>query len=120
MRFVLLIYSNQASWEALSEQERIALGNGHAALFDSLVESGELVTGAGLAQTAATRTVRVRGGQRSVIDGPYAEVKEHLAGFYVVDCDGPDRAAEIAARIPDASITGVEVRPVMVASWPDQ
>jgi hypothetical protein len=118
MRFVLLIYSNEASWEALSPEERAALGQGHATLHDSLQESGELAFGAGLAATEATRTVRVRSGRLSVTDGPYAEVKEHLAGFYVVDCDTPERAAEIAARIPDASITGVEVRPVMMASPP--
>lgn len=120
MRFVLLIYSNQASWEALSPEERVELGQGHAALHESLAESGELAIGAGLAATAATRTVRVRGGRLSVTDGPYAEVKEHLAGFYVVDCESPERAAEIAAQIPDASITGVEVRPVMMASPPDE
>ena len=113
MRYMLLIYANTATWEALSEEERAALGREHAALVRELVASGEWVGGSPLADESQSRTVRVRDGVPAVTDGPFAEAKEHLAGYDLVDCDGPERAAEIAARIPDARLCAVEVRPLL-------
>jgi hypothetical protein len=75
-----------------------------------------LVGFAALADPTNTTTVRVRGGVPAVTDGPYVEAKEFLAGFYVVDCEGVERANALAAQIPDAQYTAVEVRPVMEAS----
>lgn len=78
-----------------------------------IVESGELVSGAPLADPGATRLVRVRDGGTDVTDGPFIEGKEQLAGYFVVDCESEQRACEIASRFPDARFATVEVRPIM-------
>jgi hypothetical protein len=117
MKFMLLIWSNPENWDALSATERQALaGDGvaeHAALDAALIDSGELVVSAGLADPITTRMIRVRDGVVASTDGPYAEAKEHLVGYYMVDCEDLDRAAEIAARIPDARSDRVEIRAAM-------
>ena len=124
VKYLLLIYSNQENWEhplflrhpdflALPAAEREELTRQAAALRRELTESGELVTGEALADSVNSRTVRVRDGLQVTTDGPYVETKEQLAGYIVVDCERPERASEIAARIPDARFTAVEVRPIM-------
>ncbi|MFB7122049.1 MULTISPECIES: YciI family protein [Streptomycetaceae] len=110
---MLLIYSDPVVWEALTEAERASLGPEHAALIGELEASGEWVGGSVLAPPERSRAVRVRNGAVQVVDGPFAEVKEHLAGYDIVDCDGMERAAEIAARIPDARLARVEIRPMV-------
>jgi hypothetical protein len=117
MKFMLLIWANPANWDALPPSERQALAGEalaeHAALDAALIDSGELVISAGLADPVTTRMVRIRDGVVAATDGPYAEAKEHLVGYYMVDCVDLDRAAEIAARIPDARWDRVEIRPAM-------
>ena len=113
MKYMLLIYTNPASWGALSEAERTGLMGEYTAFTQEIVSSGEFVSGDPLAGTEAASTVRVRGGAAETVDGPFVESKEHLAGYYVVDCKDLDRALALAARIPDARFAGVEVRPVM-------
>ncbi len=113
MKYMLLIYSSPATWDAMSNDEREQLGRDHAALYRELVESGEWVDGNGLADQVQSKAVRVRDGVAVTTDGPYAEAKEHLAGYDVVDCASVERALEIAARVPDARVCGVEVRPIM-------
>jgi hypothetical protein len=114
---MLLIWNNPANWEALSPAEREQLGgqaaNEFAALDAALIDSGELVVSAGLADPITTRTIRVRDGVVASTDGPYAEAKEHLVGYYMVDCENLERAAKIAARIPDARWDRVEIRAAM-------
>ncbi|RKT90073.1 Uncharacterized conserved protein [Saccharopolyspora antimicrobica] len=130
MKYLLLIYSNPESWEhpmflrdpdflALPEEERAELTRQAEAMHQEIVESGEFVGGEALADPLTSRTVRVRDGVLAATDGPFIETKEQLAGYIVVDCDSPERASEIAARIPDARFAAVEVRPVMEASGPD-
>ena len=85
---------------------------GHLALTDELAASGELVISEGLPDPSTSTRVSVRGGRALTTDGPFAEVKEYLAGFYLVDCEGLQRAVEIAAKAPDAAYGFVEVRPV--------
>ncbi|PWR11537.1 hypothetical protein DKT68_05440 [Micromonospora acroterricola] len=113
MKYLLLIYSSPATWQALPGRQREEMAREHAALVDELVASGEYLGGNALADALHSRVVRVRDGARSVTDGPYAEVKEQLAGYDLVDCDSLERATEIAARLPEASLFAVEVRPVM-------
>lgn len=117
MKFMLLIWSNPKNWDALSEAEQEALEGDayaeHAALDAALIDSGELVLSAALADPITTRTVRVREGVLASTDGPYAEAKEHLVGYYMVECEDLDRATAIAARIPDARWEHVEIRPAM-------
>jgi len=116
VKYMLLIYSNPESWAGLSAAQREALGRDHAALTEELADQGLLVSSAGLADPITSRTVTVRDGSRTTTDGPYAETKEHLAGFYLVECDTVDQAIDYAARMPDAKYVAVEVRPVMDTS----
>jgi hypothetical protein len=127
VKYMLLIYSNPENWEhpmflrnpeflALPEEERAKLARHAEALHKEIVESGELIVGVALADPLNTRTARVRDGVPATTDGPYLETKEHLAGYFVIDCDTPERAAEIASRFPDARFGAVEVRPIMDTS----
>jgi hypothetical protein len=117
VKFMLLIWSNPANWDALTPAEQAALeadaSAEHAALDTALIGSGELVVSAALADPVTSRTVRVRDGVLASSDGPYAEAKEHLVGYYMVECEDLDRATEIAAQIPDARWERVEIRPAM-------
>ncbi|GAA2600257.1 YciI family protein [Dactylosporangium fulvum] len=119
MKYLLMIHANPVALDALSEQERNAIYAAHDAFVAHITESGELVGFAALADPSNSRTVRVRAGATTVTDGPYIEMKEFLAGYTIVDCETPERAAELAAMIPDAGITGIEVRPVMHFSGSD-
>ena len=113
---MILIHSNQAFmrvWEGLTDEQREQFGRGHMALTEDLAASGELVVSEGLADTSLAKYVSVREGQTFTTDGPFAEVKEHLAGFYLVECESIDRAVELAARVPDAAYGQVEIRPVL-------
>ncbi|MGK5739482.1 YciI family protein [Micromonospora sp. URMC 103] len=113
MKYLLLIYSSPATWQALPGQQRERMTREHAALVAELTASGEYVGGHALADATHARVVRVRETVPMITDGPYAEVKEQLAGYDVVDCDSIERATEIAARLPEAGLFAVEVRPVM-------
>jgi hypothetical protein len=88
-------------------------------LTDTLADSGELIVSEGLADPALAKHVSVREGRTITSDGPFAEVKEHLAGFYLVDCESMERAVELAATVPDALTGSVEVRPVLDMSTLD-
>ncbi len=119
MKYLLTIHVNPAALDALSEDERNAIYAAHDAFMATTKASGELVDFAALADPASTRTVRVRDGVPAVTDGPYIEAKEFLAGYYIVDCETIERAEELAAMIPDAKFSGIEVRPVMEAGGED-
>lgn len=121
MKYLILIHTNPASlkvWEGLSEDQRTEFGRGHMALTESLAESGELIVSEGLADPSTAKYVSVREGKTLTSDGPFAEVKEHLAGFYLIECDSIERAIEHAARAPDAAYGYVEVRPILdMSGW---
>jgi hypothetical protein len=113
VRYLLMIHMNPTVFETLSEEEQTAVMDAHDEFQKPIRESGELVAFAALADPSNSKTVRVRDDIPAVTDGPYVEAKEFLAGFYVVDCETVERANELAAMIPDARYTAVEVRPVM-------
>src|SRR5713226_7823278 len=110
VRYMLLIYNNPATYETWSEEERTALFSEVDQIMTELRESGELVGGEALADASNGETVRVRDGQPAVTDGPFAEAKEQMAGYLMVDCETEDRAVQIAARWPDARYFAMEVR----------
>jgi hypothetical protein len=110
---MLLIYNNPATYETWSEEERTALFSEVDQIMTELRESGELVGGEALADASNSKTVRVRDGVPAVTDGPFAEAKEQMAGYLMVDCETEDRAVQIAARWPDARYFAMEVRAVM-------
>ncbi|PZS18331.1 MAG: hypothetical protein DLM57_06525 [Pseudonocardiales bacterium] len=115
MKYLIMVHSNPTSlahWETLTDEEREQFGKAHFALTDALLDSGHLMASEGLAPVETARRVTLRDGAIVATDGPFAEVKEHLAGFYLVECASMDEAVGIAARVPDAAFNHVEVRPV--------
>ncbi len=111
MKYMLLINVDPSTWpEDPAEGQKIF--DEYMAFTNDIVDSGELVAAEALQGTDTATSVRVRGGQVSATDGPFAETKEYLGGFYVVDVKDLDRAIELAAKIPDARTGAVEIRPV--------
>jgi hypothetical protein len=119
MKYLLLIYSSPANWAVLPRTELDGLLGEYAAFNKEVTESGEHLDGARLADVSTARTVQVRGGRADVTDGPYIEYKEHLAGYYIVECESAERAQELAAKIPNARYNAVEVWPLMAAGGQD-
>jgi hypothetical protein len=116
VKYLILIYTNPEArevWQSLSDAERAEGLNAYAALNDDLTASGELIVTEALADAPLTKKLLVRDGRATTTDGPFAEAKEQLAGFYLVDCVDEERALEIAARIPEAEIGVIEVRPIL-------
>lgn len=116
MKYLILIQSNPhfvERWDALTDAQRDDFGRAHMRLGRELMDSGELVSSAALADPALAKRVTNRDGQVFSVDGPFAEAKEHLAGFYLLDVEDAARAETIAAQVPDAVWGLVEVRP----SW---
>ena len=123
MKFLIMVQSNPTSlahWDTLSDAEKEQFGAAHFALTDALLDSGHLVTSEALAPVETAKHVTARDGAVVATDGPFPEVKEHLAGFYLVDCADMDEAVGIAARVPDAAFNHVEVRPVFDRSMLDE
>jgi len=116
LKYLILIYSNPASreaWEAFSADERSEGLAVYAQLVEDLEASGELIVTEALADPSLTKRVTAREGRPITSDGPFAEAKELLAGFFLVECESAERALEIAARVPEAELGLVEVRPTM-------
>jgi hypothetical protein len=113
MKYMLMIYGNKDYWNSFSEEDFAKIVVEHAAFDKEIRESGEYVSGEGLAFEDEAKVVRVRDGAQVVTDGPYLESREFLGSFYMVDCETPERAYDLAARLPAARANGVEVWPVM-------
>ncbi|MGH7569732.1 MAG: YciI family protein [Gemmatimonadales bacterium] len=110
MRYMLLIYLDE---QALSEAEREQCYRESAQLAHQLNAAGQYLASAPLQPTSQATSVRVRDGKRRVTDGPFAETKEHLGGYFLIDARNLDEAIAVAARIPMARRGTVEVRPVI-------
>jgi hypothetical protein len=116
VKYFLMIHNSPELFASLSKEEMDAMMNAHEPFQEELRATGELLGFAALADPANTRLVKTTDGVAAVTDGPFLEAKEFLGGYYIVDCDGIDRAVEIAAKMPESKYLGVEVRPVMAAS----
>jgi len=115
VEFLALVYGDPESWESLSEDEQSAAYEGYVAVSRDAQAAGALVNASELESTSAATSVRVRNGDALVTDGPYAEVKESLGGYYLLSCDTIDDAVAWAAKIPAAWTGGaIEIRPVHV------
>jgi hypothetical protein len=114
MQYLLLIYHEEGPWEALSETERQTIYAGYRALREDLQTAGKYIGGNQLQPVSTATTVRVRNGKASVTDGPFAETKEQLGGYFLVEARDLDDAMAIAARIPSAKTGSIEVRPVIM------
>jgi hypothetical protein len=112
MRYVLLICADESAVGALSPDEGAAMLGEYAAFGDQMGARGVLRDGARLRPTADATTVRVRNGDVLTADGPFAETKEQIGGYYVVDCKNLDEAIEVASKIPGARQGSIEVRPI--------
>ncbi len=113
MRYVLLIYGSESDYARLTDAERSALMQRHGEFAQQTLQSGQLTGGGPLQATGTATTLRIRSGKTLMTDGPFAETKEQLGGFYIVDCKDLDEALGMAARLPDAAIGSVEVRPMI-------
>ena len=115
MKYLILMQVNPSVIESLTDEQQQAIMDGHQSFMDEIKASGEMLSTHALGDPSQTTTVRSRGGKPEVLDGPFAETKEFMGGYYLIDVDSKERAVELAQKIPDAGIDGLalEVRPVM-------
>ena len=111
MQYLLLIYANEGQSAA---QDRAALMSEYRSFTQSIVQGGQFKAGDALQATSTATTVRVRDGKALTTDGPFAETREQLGGYYLIEAKNLDEAITIAARVPSAKFGSIEVRPIMV------
>ena len=116
MQYMLLIYDEEAKWDQMSETEKGKMFGEYGAFSEGIRKSGHFKSGDALQPTATATTVRVRDGKSVKTHGPFAETREQLGGFYIIEAKDLDEACAIAAKIPSARIGSIEIRPVMVFS----
>jgi len=112
MKYMLLIYHEEQAWDKLTENERQAMYADYRKFSEELVASGNYVSGSELHPVATATSIRVRDGKQLITDGPFAETKEQLGGYYLIEAKDLDEAISIAARIPSARVGTIEVRPL--------
>lgn len=113
MQYILLIYDNEAELKARNPEEAQRVHGEYMAFTASIKQSGHMRAGEPLESSTTATTVRVKGGKTVRTDGPFAETREQLGGFYIVEAKDLDEAVGIAARIPSAKTGSIEVRPIM-------
>jgi hypothetical protein len=113
MQYMLLIYQNEKDVDAAPAAARNAMHEEYGAFTQSIVKDGIFKAGDGLQRTTTATTVRVRDGKVMTTDGPFAETREQLAGYYLIEAKDLDQAIGIAARVPSARHGSIEIRPVL-------
>jgi hypothetical protein len=113
MRFLCLVYFEPETLAALSPSEKATLGRDSMAYDDELRRRGHYIVANALEPVRSARTIRVRRSKASATDGPFAETKEHLGGFILIEAADMNQALEIAEGIPLAKLGSIEVRPIM-------
>jgi hypothetical protein len=113
MQYLLLIYDNEADWTRRSEADNGKMMAEYHVFTESIAKAGHYKAGEALQPTSTATTVRVRNGKTLTTDGPFAETREQLGGFYLVEAKDLDEALALAARIPSAREGSIEVRPVL-------
>jgi hypothetical protein len=114
MQYLLLIYDTEKAWATRPADERKQLSADYVTFTNEIKASGHFKAGDALQPIHTATTVRVREGKTSATDGPFAETREQLGGYYLIDAKDLDEATKIAARIPSAKIGSIEIRPIMV------
>ena len=114
MQYLLLIYRNEAELSKMTPADRQTMSAEYGTYTQSIVQSGHFKAGDGLQPTTTATTVRVREGKTLTTDGPFAETREQLGGYYLVEARDLDTAIGLAARIPGAKAGSIEIRPVMI------
>jgi hypothetical protein len=112
MRYLLMIYSNEANDASATPEEQQAVMEAYNAFSNEVRERNLFIGGEALQPTSTATTVRVRDGKALTTDGPFAETKEQLGGYYLLDCKDLDEAIEMAAKIPGAAVGSIEIRPI--------
>ena len=118
MKYMLLIHDDEKAWASLSDAERTGIYAEYRKFGEHVRGTGQYLAGAQLQPTTMATSVRVRDGKRLVTDGPFAETREQLGGYYLVEAKNLDDAIELASRIPSAKVGTIEVRPVVEAGQP--
>jgi hypothetical protein len=113
MKYLCLIYENEKAWPEMPKEQADAIMREYFAFTDDIRKTGQYVAGDALHPTQTATTVRVRNGKTSTTDGPFAETKEQLGGYYLIDAKDLNEAIQIASRIPSARWGSIEVRPVV-------
>jgi hypothetical protein len=119
MLYLLTIYADESHYASMGPEELGGVMEAHGRFGAAAGEAGVLRGGNGLQPTSTATTVRLRDGETMLTDGPFAETREQLGGFYMIDVDDLDEAVRWAAQVPEAGIGSIEVRPVMVFDEPD-
>jgi hypothetical protein len=119
MKYVCLIYDEETKLATMPKQESDAFMGSYFAFTQSITEGGQYVAGEALQPVHTATTVRMRHGKLTTTDGPFAETREQLGGFYLIEARDLNEAIQIAARIPSAHTGSIEVRPVVDFSQPD-
>jgi len=112
MQYLLLIYANETQWNSMGEAESGKMLAEYGAFTQSIIDSKNYIGGNRLHDTAKATTVRIRDGKTLVTDGPFAETKEQLGGYYLIEAADLDEANAIAARVPSVRAGSIEVRPI--------
>ena len=113
MQYMLLIYDDEQAWSGMDEAQRGQIFQAYGAYTEDMRQKGVFVAGDALQPTSTATTVRDRNGDRLVTDGPFAETKEQLGGYYLIEAGSLDDALDWAAKIPSARFGSIEVRPVV-------
>lgn len=113
MKYMLLIYHEEQAWDSYMEAQRQEIYGEYRELMQDLVTNGQFLAGDELQPAATARSVQVRDGKALVTDGPFAETREQLGGFFLIEAEDMDEALRIAGRIPSARTGSIEVRPAM-------
>lgn len=121
MKYLILMQVDPDVLAALGAEQMAAVGEGHQKFMAAITETGEMLSTNALGDPRQSTVVRSRGGVPEVVDGPFAESKEYMGGYYLVDVESKDRAVELAKQLPDARIDGLalEIRPVMYSAGVD-
>jgi hypothetical protein len=118
MQYLLLIYNAESQWDRMTEAEHAKMSREFGEFTQEIIASGNFKGGNQLHPTSKATTVRVKDGKKLVTDGPFAETKEQLGGYYLIEAADLDEATAIAGRIPSAGTGSIEVRPIVPMARP--
>ena len=112
MRYLCLIYDDESKWGTMPKEQADAMMGEYFAFTEGVKQSGHYIGGEALQPTQTASSVRVRNGKISTTDGPFAETKEQLGGYYLINAKDLNDAIQVAAKIPSARIGTIEIRPI--------
>ena len=118
MRYLCLIYEDEKNWGKMPKEQADAMMGEYFAFTEGIKKSGHYVGGEALQPTQSASTVRVRNGKVSTTDGPFAETKEQLGGYYLINAKDLNDAIQVASKIPSSRLGSIEVRPIMEFAQP--